>query len=63
MAIWNEVAPRVTARDENTYAVLSAYCAVAVRIVGNPTPSSADLEERDELAAQLGLRSRRSCYP
>jgi hypothetical protein len=63
VAIWNEVCPQVTARDEDTYAVLSAYCAVAVRIVGNPTSSTADLEQRDELAAQLGLRSRRSRHP
>lgn len=65
VAIWNEVAPRVTARDEDTYAVLSAYCAVTVRLAATDTPGSADLEEREELASQLGLsaRSRRSRDP
>lgn len=55
VAIWREVAPLVAARRADTDAVLSAFCAVAVRIVGNPTPSAYDMAEYRDLAAQLGL--------
>jgi hypothetical protein len=53
--IWREVAPRVRLRGVNVPAVLSEFCAVAVRIIGNPTPSAADMAEYRDLMAQLGI--------
>lgn len=54
-AIWYEVAPLVRYRGADADAVLSAFCAVAVRILGNPTPATADVAEYRGLAGQLGI--------
>ena len=48
--IWNEIAPQGRFTEAHTY-LLVAYCGVEARVRSTSAPSSAALEERDNIAA------------